>query len=312
MKRFITILLLVVMTALCLSACNSRKYDDAFELINNGDYDAAFEIFSELGDYKNAREELENFYYVPTKIVVIAENSEKDEIGDMTVSYNENNLPSRVIVSNNTQNAIIYYSCDEKGNIVKIVQTSPAGDKSTYEYIYDSNNNCIKTVFTDSEGNKSITDSIFDENGRVVRRASTHPNTGDDTIYYNDYIYDEIGNLIKQVSSNSKGNSNDSYTDYTYDAKGNLIKKVWNVTDDVKEIEEYTYDENGNLLKQEKTYISGSKSVYEYKYDEKGNLIEKNVTDSNGEKQILELTYKLVYTKIDFSFESFLESILIF
>lgn len=213
MKKLFSILLLVSMLIVCLSSCNSKKYDDAFELIDNGDYTAAYEIFCELDDYKDSEDEIKRFHYMPTKIVIKGEtDGTEEDYGTITISYNEQNLPSQAIASSNDgENAIVNFTYDEKGNIIKRVNTDSDGDKSISDYIYDANDNLIKQVETDDDG---------------------------DTSSY-DYIYNEKGNLIKKVYIDSDGDKYIEY--YTYDGKDNLIKVVETDPYGDKYIYEITY-----------------------------------------------------------------------
>ena len=198
MKKILSILLLVSMLTICLISCNSKSYKNAFELIDIGEYHAAYEVFCELGNYKDSQKEVTKFHYLPTKIVVEEEiDGVKENRGTITVSFNEQNLPSQAIASTDDgENAILNFTYDENGNLIKRVNTDPDGDKSIYDYTYDEENNLIKAVYTDSDGDKSIYDYTFDENGNLIKKVYTSY-AGKKSVY--DYTYDENGNLIKEV-----------------------------------------------------------------------------------------------------------------
>ena len=302
MKKLFSILLLVSRLIVCLSSCdllnningitssnnetskeNAQKYEHAFELIEGGDYAAAYEIFCELGDYKDSQDQVKKFHYMPTKLVFEKIYTRKGvRKYEINFSLNDKNLPSQGIVSDDKETVIWDCTYDENGNLIKEVHTYSDGDKYIRDYTYDEKGNLIKKVYTYSYGDKSI----------------------------DDYTYDEKGNLIKEVHTDYIGDK--SIDDYTYDENGNLIKEVHTYSDGDKYIYDYTYDENGNLIKEVHTYSDSDKEIYDYTYDEKGNLIKKVYTDSDGDKEIAGITYKFVYIPFEFSVEEFLEGMLDF
>ena len=129
MKKIIILFILIFLVSFCFVSCNSTKYNEALELIENGEYVAAYEILDELGDYKDAQQKIENFHYVPVR----ATYSEEDEIEYVEFFYNKDNLP------------------------IQVVHTDSDGDKSIRDYTYDANGNVIKKVYTDSDRD---TDSV--------------------------------------------------------------------------------------------------------------------------------------------------------
>ena len=54
--RSFTVLLLAFALCLSMTGCSKQNYRKAINLYNEGDYDAAATLFSELGDYENSRE----------------------------------------------------------------------------------------------------------------------------------------------------------------------------------------------------------------------------------------------------------------
>ena len=49
------------------TSVNDVKYNEAMALINEGKLEEAYNIFLELGDYKDAAKQLDNFIYMPIK-----------------------------------------------------------------------------------------------------------------------------------------------------------------------------------------------------------------------------------------------------
>ena len=157
MKKFLSILLLVSMLIVCMSSCSFLKYKDAYKLIDNGDYEAAYDIFCELGDYKNAEDEVEKFHYLRTSIVYEEEYEDEKRTKTITISLNEQNLPSQAIATSDKGDKYIYdYTYDENGNLIKGACTHLNGYKSITDYTYDEKGNLINVVKTDSDGNKYI------------------------------------------------------------------------------------------------------------------------------------------------------------
>ena len=183
MKKIIILFISIFLVSFCFVSCNSTKYNEALELIENGEYVAAYEILDELGDYKDAQQKIENFHYVPVRVTC----SEEDEITYFEFFYNKDNLPSQV------------------------VYTYSYGDKFIEDYTYDANGNVIKEVYTDSDGDKSIYDYTYDANGNVIKEVYTYSD-GDKSIY--DYTYDANGNVIKEVHTDSDGDTNSVDIEY--------------------------------------------------------------------------------------------------
>ena len=149
MKKIIILFILIFLASFCFVSCNSTKYNEALELIENGEYVAAYEILDELGDYKDAQQKIENFHYVPVR----ATYSEEDEIAYVEFFYNKDNLPIQVVhTDSDGDKSTSDYTYDANGNVIKEVYTYSTGYKSTYDYTYDANGNVIKKVYTDYDG----------------------------------------------------------------------------------------------------------------------------------------------------------------
>ncbi|MDI9468800.1 MAG: hypothetical protein QM296_01185 [Bacillota bacterium] len=50
----LTAVVLLLLAAVCLSGCKDKKYEQAVSLYESGDYEAAYDIFSKIGDHKDA------------------------------------------------------------------------------------------------------------------------------------------------------------------------------------------------------------------------------------------------------------------
>ena len=246
-----------------------EKYRNALALLDEGKYKEAYEAFKELGDYQDAKKQLSYFRYVPTHLEM------KEEYGDETMTgmykwvYNENGLPGKIDMSavygdeSFSENMTLAY--DDKGNLIQTIQSGYDGDTYIINYTYDVKGNLIKEVETAPDGDKYIYDYAYDRKGKLIKKTHTTYYDAEETLQHSsEYIYDEIGTLIREVKTYAGGNK--YITDYTYDTKGNLIKGVYTDSDGDKDICDYTYDVNGNLIKVVYTDSDGDKDIYDFAY----------------------------------------------
>ena len=205
----------------------AEKYEKAQEYIDNGNYEAAYELYKELGSYKDCAERLGYFRYVVTEV-----DFKYNEVlkFNAVFSFNDQNLPFRIITDEEHDGteegtSIIDIDYDKNGDAIKQVWTYYDGDKRIEDRTYDADRNLIQRIYTYDDGSRSI----------------------------DDYTYDINGNLIKEVCTYHDGDK--SIRDYTYDANGTLIKEVYTYHDGDKSICDYTYDENVNLIKRVCSYV---------------------------------------------------------
>ena len=264
MKKIISVLLVLAMLAVCFASCGTPddeeitteqtteeattketednedeeettealvdveregKYNRAFELIAAKDYSEAYELFRELGDYKDSATQLGFFRYMPKK-ATISENGENFIVG---VSYNDKDLPSELVcidAESGAKNSFAY-SYDENGKLVEKVSTYEDGSKAFFDYTYDENGNLSKEVEEHSNGEKYIYEYTYDANGNLIKDVMTFP-SGDQ--YVSERTVDESGKVIKQIDIMPDGE--ESVTDFTYDAwtkqiKSDPVKELW-------------------------------------------------------------------------------------
>ena len=67
MKKVMSVFLVLTNLLFCLTGCVDYSsledtYTKAFQLIAQGEYEDAEKLFMELGDYKDSKEQLNNFY----------------------------------------------------------------------------------------------------------------------------------------------------------------------------------------------------------------------------------------------------------
>ena len=101
---------------------------------------------------------------------------------------------------NNSQNTS--YAYDDNGNVTKVVQIGPGGDRTTL-LAYDALDRLVQS--TDAHG--KVTKFAYDKAGRIIRVTDTRGNA-------TDYTYDGFGQLWRLKSPDT------GTTSFNYDARG--------------------------------------------------------------------------------------------
>ena len=157
-------------------------------------------------------------------------------------------------------------------------------DGKTAKYTYDSMNRLVSVKGAD--GKKAT--YTYDLNGQRISTDGYREDTA--------YTYDEVGNLISQVTSGKY----DVSLNYTYDLSGRMISE--SRTENGTAIESsYIYDALGQL-----TEFTRSDGIAEsYNYDPAGNMLSKtaggvktNYTYNAANQLVGDGTYKYTYDKI--------------
>lgn len=262
MKRSISLFLLIVVLVSVFTSCGAKKnYKEAISLIDAGDYAAAYEILTELGNYKDAKELLGNFRYV----------LDSEEYGYFTAEgvYNEGDKTEMT------------YNSD--GLLVSFVRSD-----GKFEFTYDENKNLIKETQTRNGETWVNREYAYDENGNLIKEITFASNL---PLYQWEYTYDERGNMTQKIERYSKyleiASLDLRYTcDYVYDEKDRLIESAVTWSGGSKERVCYVYDENGRLIREEMPNESGAVLIAEYTYNGKGDPIKEAHTS-----YIIEWTY---------------------
>lgn len=250
MKKIVTFILLACM-ALTLAACTKpdpreEQYAEAHALLERRDYEGAYALFTQLGDYKDAASVAACFRYMPTGHRV--EYSDEEGTGTITytVTLNDQNLPATVVEEYST------------------------GKKHTCTFLHNAFGRVTRRECLDTEGVSTLYEATYDANGKLVSETCTDK---DGNVSKFDYTYNEKGELSKIVTTNASDDYCLSYT-YTYDAQGREIKVAYENEDETT-VEETTYNEAGKILKMTWAVEGGEVySIYDYNYDEKGRLVE--------------------------------------
>ena len=270
---------------------NAENYEKALVMLANGDYTGAKEKFEKLGDYRDSKEYLAKFYYMPLSFdYELIGKKGKDE-----VSYNSYNLPKIQSVMRPDAQAIYEYVYDENGNIQKqlVKKNSEEGyEFSSYEYTYNANGQRIKAEFVLHGGATGFHTFTYDENGNLIKQTyeDSHGNAYTYIMSYDDKGYRTRLDTVFLVESEVINIS------YQFDDNGRVIKEATTYPDDTVEYVDYTYDAKGNKLSEVFTDNEGVQyGRYDYTYDENGNTIKEEYTHANGDKEYVIIEYELMY-----------------
>ena len=302
MKKIICVFMIVCIIFLCFVSCNpaihqqaqdesekQARYNEAFTLIDKGDYTAAYEIFSELGNYRDAKEQLSHFQYVPVKRLITC--GDLVIVGEITL--NNFNLPIQIedrpsSIVDQTDKQIFNFTYDKVGNLTQKIVTMEYGS-TVYDYTYDKENRLTQEVCTFSDGRVNRYQYSYEEQGNLIEKIDYY---GDGSVRVREYQYDSYGKITEE---SEKYTSDDfiyetKYT-RTYDPLGNLTKEIQTHSDGKTSGFDFIYDNHGNLLKRIHTTYSGAQYTYECAYDVNGNLTQEIYIDSDGNKEIYDMAY---------------------
>ena len=280
-------------------------YRKAENLVETGDYEQAYMLFRSLGNFRDAKDRLDDFLWVCDSYTV------EDGVMGTNVNYrytydDAGNLLEKVLTANGKAFKTVY-TYDEKGNELSCTVTDADGKVTLSEkttYVYDANGNLLSAVTVDAEEFSTEAVYVYDEAGNRIKATQT---TANGTTDERTYVYDEKNNLVEARHGKR--------VRFFYDADGNLVKKTA-INDEGKNIGVYTYDKEGNLLsmtsdasdativctldrkgrilvREYKNFTPSSKETYAY--DRNGN-VKKAIVEVSAEEQTRK-EYDYTYNK---------------
>ncbi len=203
------------------------------------------------------------------------------------------------------ENTRIYrFDYDEKGNLVKLVNSSPVYEYDIYveSYYFDENNNL--TGYSEEYDDRPVCaeDYEYDASGRMISSKYAAEDQGHTLTY----AYDKKGRLAEEngiyyifvIGENGYDLEEEITRTYTakteYTKQGCELKVVYEWggdADAVRSVSVYGYDKKGNCIsyRSEDYYDENDPSkmnVYrnEYEYDELGQLINAYYVDDDGRR----------------------------
>lgn len=301
MKKIISTIFCIIfslLTCASLASCaqqahdthepKANRYEYALTLLANCDYEGAKKAFEQLGDYKDAKEYLSKFYYMPISF----EYDLIDKKGTNDVAYNSKNLPISETTIRSDVQAVSKFAYDDNGNIIE--QTTiknTAGDPEIYRYVYtyDEKGHLATANYTAHDGYVASYTFFYDDEGNNTKQ-----------IYEDEYgvyeylmTYDENGNMLSQALVYN-GEVESMNIVVTYNDSGLIIKEVCTYYDGSQESLDYSYDVDGKCIRVVFTDANGE-NIYDYTYDDHGNVIKEIYTSFNGTVQYVNTKYELVY-----------------
>ena len=332
--KLLALFLALIMCALSLAACSKQppaaderetKYLEAYEKLEQGEYAAAYEIFVELGDYKDAAKEAARFRYVPVSYVGQYSGEDAAPNETATITLNKNNLPEKCLISydDGTQHTCTY-TYNENGRLISIACSDPEGDLVTYETVYNANGKLeketyryfdgyaytyeytyddqgleIKSTVSDTDGYHLVNEYFYDDKGNMVKIAGEN----DNSVFSFDYIYNDNNRLVKVIERDAEGNAT-WVEDYLYNEQGKKLKVSYTYEDKEVEFAEYAYDEKGRLITHRyHDTVSGYTRLSEYTYTADGRTEHFNIKVPDEYDDTQELIHKLVYIPFEYAEE---------
>ena len=233
-----------------------KQYKNAKYHIEKGNYAKAVNIIYDLGDYKDCKELLKKFSFLPRyETFEFAEETgsytretKYDDSGNI-ISFTEDNYNQKIFA--------------EYDNGLKVRETITFKEKNSSTvnlFTYNDENKIIKKDITYSSGNSGFVSYEYNASGLLIKEVENY----DDKFFTEySYSYDKNKNMIKKEY-------NSFVHEYEYDNNNNLIREVViDTTSSYTDVDEYEYDENNNLIKET---VSNGSYIYEYYYDDSDRL----------------------------------------
>ena len=207
MKRIITLAICIAMLGslalTSLTSCggneNDAKYNEALALIDNGDYEEAYDILEALGEYKDSEKLLSRFYTFMTHTTRTINGESKGT----EISLNEDNLPCKITAKNIDGDICVYeYFYDEEKQISKQNVLNFDGTTGVYDYFYNSDGTVSKVLCTPVSEILPNYYYTYDANGNLLTVIIEF---GDESTNKYEYVYDSLGNLVKETRTARDG-----------------------------------------------------------------------------------------------------------
>ena len=275
-------------------AARLEAYNAAVALVEAGQYDEAIAAFTELGNYKDSAEQINETTY--NQAVTLLESENYDEaISIFTKLGNYKDSVNQVehAINLQTEAALL----NDYRIAIDLLNTEP-GTKEYYEAVaesrqllvslngYRDSNELLQNFYTDiicalASNPKDNRYYQYDDEGKIIYDGvytySYHEDGTVDTftsrpITYKVVSYDSEGRMLR-----AEADSMSAYYTYIYDENGRLISRNWGGVDTPEEVL-YTYDDSGRITSSKTTnymslgYTIEHTSYYSY-IDENGGVL---------------------------------------
>jgi hypothetical protein len=332
MKKFLAIIMVICLMASLLVACDNKnatddtsktepttkpteaptdapvdadeaKYLEAFDMLEQKNYEGAYALFTELGDYKDAAKEAAKFRYV----LASYNETYTDEEGTITYtgvhSFNEDNLIQHSVYTYADGGT---HTCDcsynDKGELAKIVCTDEDGTRTHYECLFNDDGTVAKVTYRYSDGYCYSFENVYDENGKRIKINYESKYESETEKFVYDVIYNDKDEIVRYSVKDENGTEIKA-EEHVYDENGNTLAINFISNGEITGSETYSYDENGNLVSKRFGAEDDYFSIIEFTYDANGNPTKRHETLSYGLEVTTEMTFKLVYVPYEYTAE---------
>ncbi|MDE5598820.1 MAG: hypothetical protein K2J04_13450, partial [Lachnospiraceae bacterium] len=274
-KIRMTILIILIIPAMVLSACGSNGTGDR---VNKPDSADASEI-------------TENTAEIAADIVESMDSEAADEVTPAAETPEEtipvSEMPDEIILNPETYEdymklADIYLQMDDVMQALAVldegIEKFGAGEQGAEGQEVDLLSQRKEYILagTVAVGTNSTTNR-FDDDGNILYESVRECDENGNELRYQSINYNEEGGIRYLAESRYDGNGNQIECKYIdYDSDGditNVYHKAWAYDENGNEIEYISYDENGNIERME-----------DYEYDANGKQIEETNYDKNGRR----------------------------
>lgn len=336
MKKFLAIIMVICLMASLLVACDKQntpdetskpdptskptsaptdaptdapvdadeaKYLEAFDMLEQKNYEGAYALFTELGDYKDAAKEAAKFRYVLASYKDTYTDEEGTETCTGVHSFNEDNLIQHSVYTYADGGT---HTCDcsynDNGELAKIVCTDEDGTITRYECLFNDDGTVAKVTCRYSDDEYYSLENVYDENGKRVKINYESKYESETEKFVYDVIYNDKDEIVRYSIKDENGTEIRA-EEHVYDENGNTLAINFIKNGEITSSETYSYDENGNLVSKRFGVEDDYFSIIEFTYDANGNPTKKHETYSYGLEVTTEMTFKLVYVPYEYTAE---------
>ncbi len=272
MKRFITILLVLVLSATLFSCSKKEESNEA-------------ENKSEVSNTESASNE--NGSNSIEKESFASKEKNRKDFSAQDWEYEKCkklNVKSRSIYS---QSYNLKRELSDKKYLIEKIEFNENGNRISqttfrrFEEVhiswnleYDENGNHVLSESYDRDGNLRLKRTMeYDDSGNEIKRIDNRTGRGD--ILETKYAYDQLYNLIETTTTDQTGLQTFKTT-YNYKNGQLESQKSFGVNDKLVKDVKYVYDESGNRVLESIITVSGQKAETRYTFDENGMELEIN------------------------------------
>ena len=240
MKKLFCMLLALVMV-MAMVACgnpaeeiaetdpNQPIYEEALAAHKDGDYETAYNLFSQLGDYEESAQMLATIKVEKVGVTVETTTTEGSSVSNVEYIYKD-------------------------GNMIKETVTHADGAVTKNYYKYNDINLCTSETHNDVDGGKTVINNFY-KDSVMIRTTRTNPDKTKDTY---EYTNDEQGKIHNHVLTLADGTVEEAV--YNYDAETGMLVSIMTANS----ANTFAYNQFGDISNE--TLTVDGKEVYKANY----------------------------------------------